>query len=356
MHEVRTALSPCSTVLIRLDGDPAGLGEFTIEQNGDAALIASLQARVEEQARFIDAQAVSLAHSRKIFERASAVAKIGVWECRLEDEALTWTDAVYRMFDLPVGSPVDRETTLACYSPASRIRLDALRSQAIAERGGFTLDAEIMTVAGNRRWIRLTATVECDSGIPVRIFGMKQDITEEKILADRTRYLAEFDTLTGLPNRTVFYTRLTAMGRMGALLLLDLDGFKQVNDTHGHMAGDACLTEVGRRLMETCRHTEFVARIGGDEFGIVVDATIDPPELAVLAKRIIAAMAPPIAWGQGTFTIGVSIGIAMMARHNSEDIFAEADMALYAAKAEGRGTFRLAPPAEHLRPPHADTW
>ena len=168
------------------------------------------------------------------------------------------------------GSPVDRETTLACYSPASRIRLDALRSQAIAERGGFTLDAEIMTVAGNRRWIRLTATVECDSGIPVRIFGMKQDITEEKILADRTRYLAEFDTLTGLPNRTVFYTRLTAMGRMGALLLLDLDGFKQVNDTHGHMAGDACLTEVGRRLMETCRHTEFVARIGGDEFGIVV--------------------------------------------------------------------------------------
>lgn len=346
MHEVRTDRSSPSAVMIHLDGDNAGLGEFTIERNGDAALIATLQARVEDQARIIDAQAVSLAHSRKIFERASAVAKIGVWECRLEDEALTWTDAVYRMFDLPAGSPVDRETTLACYSPESRIRLETLRSQAIAERGGFSLDAEIMTAAGNRRWIRLTATVECDSGIPVRIFGMKQDITEEKILADRTRYLAEFDTLTSLPNRTVFYNRLADMGRMGALLLLDLDGFKQVNDTYGHMAGDACLAEVGSRLKETCRLTEFVARIGGDEFGIVVDATINPPGLAVLAKRIIAAMAPPITWGQGSFTIGVSIGIAMMARHSTEDVFAAADMALYAAKAEGRGTFRFAPLAE----------
>lgn len=346
MHEVCSDLSSCSPVLIHLDGDIPGRGEITIERRGDAELIAALRARVEDQARFIEAQALSLAHSRKIFERASAVARIGVWECRLADEALTWTDAVYRMFDLPVGSTVDRETTLGCYSPESRIRLDVLRSQAIAERGGFTLDAEIVTASGNRRWIRLTATVECEGGRPARIFGMKQDITEEKILADQTRYLAEFDTLTGLPNRTSFYGRLNDMDRQGALLLLDLDGFKQVNDTHGHMAGDACLAEVGRRLRETCRHTEFVARIGGDEFGIVVDATIGTPGLAALAERIIAALAPPIAWGQGTFTIGVSIGIATMVHHSSEDLFAEADMALYAAKAEGRGTFRLAAPAK----------
>ncbi|WP_244475880.1 diguanylate cyclase [Methylobacterium sp. Leaf93] len=346
MDEVCAHPSSRSPVLLHLDGDPPGREDITVERRDDAHLIAALQARIEDQARFIDAQALSLAHSRKIFERASAVARIGVWECRLDDETLTWTDAVYRMFDLPVGSAVDRETTLGCYSPESRIRLDTLRSEAIAERGGFTQDAEIVTALGNRRWIRLTATVECEGGIPVRIFGMKQDITEEKILADRTRYLAEFDTLTGLPNRTSFYGRLTRMDRLGALLLLDLDGFKQVNDLHGHMAGDACLAEVGRRLKETCRHTEFVARIGGDEFGVAVGATIGTQGLATLAKRIIAAIAPPIAWGQGTFTIGVSIGIATMVSHSPEDLFAEADMALYAAKADGRGTFRLAPPAK----------
>ncbi|CAA2107466.1 putative signaling protein [Methylobacterium bullatum] len=346
MDEVCAHPSFRSPVPIPLDGDTPEREEITVGRRDDAHVIAALQARIEDQARVIDAQALSLAHSRKIFERASAAAKIGVWECRLDDEALTWTDAVYRMFDLRVGSAVDRETTLGCYSPASRIRLDALRSEAIAERGGFTLDAEIVTALGNRRWIRVTATVECEGGIPVRIFGMKQDITEEKILADRTRYLAEFDTLTGLPNRTSFHGRLTGMDKLGALLLLDLDGFKQVNDIHGHMAGDACLAEVGRRLKETCRHTEFVARIGGDEFGIVVDATIGTQGLATLAKRIIAAMAPPIAWGQGTFTIGVSVGIATMVRHSPEDLFAEADMALYAAKADGRGTFRLAPTAK----------
>lgn len=346
MLEACTDRSSRLPVRFNLDGETTSREETTIERSCDAALIAALQARVEDQARFIDAQAVCLDHSRKIFERASAVARIGVWECRLEDDALTWTDAVYRMFDVPVGSAVDRETTLACYSLESRIRLDALRGQAIAERGGFSLDAEIVTASGNRRWIRLTATVECEEGIPVRIFGMKQDITEEKILADRTRYLAEFDTLTGLPNRTVFYSRLADIGRMGALLLLDLDGFKQVNDTHGHMAGDACLAEVGRRLKETCRHTEFVARIGGDEFGIVVDASISIQGLTALAERIVATIAPPITWGQGTFTIGVSIGIATMAHHNPEDVFAEADLALYAAKAEGRGTFRLASSVE----------
>ena len=346
MHELCADPSSHSPVLIHLDGDTPERGEITVRRRDDAQVIAALQARIEDQARFIDAQALSLAHSRKIFERASAVAKIGVWECRLEDEALTWTDAVYRMFDLPVGSAVDRETTLGCYCLESRIRLDALRSRAIAERGGFTLDAEIVTAFGNRRWIRLTATVECEGGIPVRIFGMKQDITEEKILADRTRYLAEFDILTGLPNRAAFYGRLTGMDRLGALLLLDLDGFKQVNDTHGHMAGDVCLAEVGRRLKEVCHPTEFVARIGGDEFGIVVDATIGTDGLAALAARIIAAMAPPITWKQGTFTIGASIGIAMMVRHSPEDLFAEADTALYAAKAAGRGTFRLSTTAE----------
>ncbi|WP_019903337.1 diguanylate cyclase [Methylobacterium sp. 77] len=346
MHDASPDLSIRQPVLIHLDVDTPDDVAITIEHSRDTALIAALRAKVEAQTIVINEQALSLAHSRKIFERASAAARIGVWECRLEDETLTWTDTVYRIFDLPTGSAVDRKTTLACYSQESRTRLDELRSRAIAERNGFTLDAEIVTVMGNRRWIRLTATVECEDGIPVRIFGMKQDITEEKLLSDRTRYLAEFDTLTGLPNRSVFHARLARMGRMGALLLIDLDGFKQVNDTHGHTAGDACLAEVGRRLEETCRHTEFVARIGGDEFGIVVDAPIDDSGLAILAKRIIGCLRQPIVWGQQTFAIGASVGIATMSSSTSVDVFAQADSALYAAKAAGRGTFRVAPRAE----------
>ena len=96
-------------------------------------------------------QAGSLAHARKIFARASEAARIGVWECALDGEHLTWTDVVYDIFDLPRGSALDRAATLACDTPSSRTALDDVRSRAIREGGGFTLDAEIVTGRGNRR-------------------------------------------------------------------------------------------------------------------------------------------------------------------------------------------------------------
>ena len=137
-----------------------------------------MRRKIAAMEALIRRQAASLAHSRKIFERASAAARIGVWECNLDDESLVWTDVVYDIFDLPRGAPLDRAKTLECYPPESRKILEALRSKAIAERAGFNLDTEIVTMAGRRRWIRITATVECENDRPIRIFGMKQDITE----------------------------------------------------------------------------------------------------------------------------------------------------------------------------------
>ena len=322
-------------------GDSAGGALVSMHRRRDAAIIAQLQAQVEEQTATIRHQAQSLAHSAKIFERASAAARIGVWECRLADEALTWTDVVYDIFDIPRGAALDRGLTLQCYGLDSMARLQAMRSRAIAERTGFHLDAEITTAKGNHRWIRVTATVESEDGVAVRIFGMKQDITEEKLLSDRTRYLAEFDTMTGLANRSVFQERLAAMGAGGALLLIDLDGFKQVNDTYGHAAGDICLGEVARRLRDVCRRSEFVARIGGDEFGVLVQSDIDADGLAVLAGRIVEAVARPIERSDVRLAVGASIGIARVAGCAPAEVFMRADAALYAAKAAGRNTFRM---------------
>jgi diguanylate cyclase (GGDEF)-like protein len=314
----------------------------------DAALIERLKAELEAQASLIREQAASLAHSRKIFERASAAAMIGVWECDLPDETLRWTDAVYDLFELPRGSALSRDQTLKCYSEDSLKALQRLRSRAIDERGSFNLDAEIITATGRRRWMRITATVECENGVPVRIFGMKQDITEEKLLWERTRYLADFDVMTGLANRSQFQSRFLDLGEcqadrraIGALVLVDLDRFKQVNDTLGHSIGDACLKETALRLQRVCRDAELVARIGGDEFAVLLGSHLDRSAIEELAGEIVETMSRPLDSGSQAPKLGASVGIARADGCTPMELFSKADTALYAAKAAGRNTFRI---------------
>lgn len=310
----------------------------------DAAAIARLKAELAAQAALIARQEVSLAHSRKIFDRASAAASIGVWECSLPDETLTWTDVVYDLFDLPRGAALDRSEIIKCYPHESRKALDCLRDRAITERSGFTLDAEITTFAGHSRWIRITATVECEADVPVRIFGMKQDITDEKILSDRMRYLAEFDAMTGLANRARFQARLAQAheGRpLGALLLVDLDGFKAVNDTFGHVVGDECLKAAAERLAGGCGEAELVARVGGDEFAVLLGSHLDRGAVSDMARDLIERMGRPVAIRGQSLRLGASVGVAFAAQGAPCDLFAQADTALYAAKAAGRNTFRI---------------
>jgi diguanylate cyclase (GGDEF)-like protein len=315
----------------------------------DAELIAALWAQVEAQQAVIDEQAACLAHSRKIFKRASEAARIGVWECNLADESLVWTDVVYDIFDLPRGSALDRNEALKCYPEDAVRELTKRRSKAIEDQTGFTLDTEIVTVAGNRRWMRITATVESVDGVAVRIFGMKQDITEEKLLADRNRYLAEFDTMTGLANRSQFQTRLAALNTpsthetrpFGALLLIDLDEFKPVNDRLGHAAGDECLKEAAQRIRDVCSAADLVARIGGDEFAVLLGPHLRLADASDMARAIIAALDQPIHHNGQYLKIGASVGIALVDDCTPSHLFMMADTALYAAKNAGRGTFRI---------------
>jgi len=325
----------------------------------DAELIAVLKAELAAQSALIDEQAASLAHSRKIFDRSSAAARIGVWECTLADESLVWTDVVYDLFDQERGTPLDRSVTLQCYPEESLRALTKARSKAIEDRTGFSLETEIVTPKGNRRWIRITATVECVDGVAVRIFGMKQDITDEKILADRNRYLAEFDVMTGLANRSQFQSKLaelsltSASGRrpFGALLLIDLDEFKAVNDSCGHAAGDECLREAAQRIRHVCRDAELVARIGGDEFAVMLRAELQFADISETARAIVAEMSRPVRFRGLQLQIGASVGVALVDDCTPSQLFLMADTALYAAKNAGRSTFRIHKPGVGKRAP-----
>jgi C4-dicarboxylate-specific signal transduction histidine kinase len=131
----------------------------------------------------------SAARFKKMYDRSSALAKLGVWECDLRTEQLTWTVGVYDLFELQRGIAVERANIVDLYYPESRREMEKLRARAIKGTGGFSLDVRVSTAAGRERWIRLTADVEQVNGRSVRLFGTKQDITEERLAQEKARRL-----------------------------------------------------------------------------------------------------------------------------------------------------------------------
>ena len=169
---------------------------------------------------------------------------------------------------------------------------------------------------------------------------------EREQLTDKLRWMANFDSLTQLPNRTLFHDRLSqalaATRRNGAptaLFCLDLDRFKEVNDTLGHAAGDQLLRQVAQRLRLCLREVDTVARLGGDEFAIILAGTGRAEDCEATARRIIATMTQPVMIGEAVADVGVSIGIAIAdaTTESGEELLKDADLALYGAKAAGRG-------------------
>ena len=191
------------------------------------------------------------------------------------------------------------------------------------------------------------------------------DITDRHRAEARVRHMAHHDALTDLPNRTVFAERLedalarlrgegrledyrasaSAPGGLAAVLFVDLDNFKDVNDTLGHAAGDTLLRHATSRIKSCLRGEDLLARLGGDEFAVLLEALHGPDQVAVLADRLIKAVSMPFVLDGHETLVGASVGVALCRaedpRVQSDLVMRQADMALYKAKAAGRGTFEV---------------
>jgi diguanylate cyclase (GGDEF)-like protein len=195
-------------------------------------------------------------------------------------------------------------------------------------------------------------------GMVARALWQLQDQTKERARAEaQITHMARHDGLTGLPNRILFHQEMhQALTRVHrnepfAVLCLDLDRFKSVNDTLGHPAGDALLVEVANRLVTCIREGDMVARLGGDEFALLQRGTQDPLDAIGLAERIISLLSVPCQIAGHTVLIGTSVGIAFAPGDEIDPgkLLAAADMALYRAKTDGGGTFRLFEPEMDAR-------
>jgi diguanylate cyclase (GGDEF)-like protein len=198
----------------------------------------------------------------------------------------------------------------------------------------------------DRRWLLVNEHRTRDGGTVV----LYTDITELKQREREIQFLAEHDILTGLHNRAAFQRRTAAAiasakkrGTIAAIMCIDLDHFKNVNDTLGHTAGDEFLKAVSKRLRECFHDTDTVARFGGDEFGVVIVDAKSPEAVSTIASRILDLIGQPVDFNGQQIVSSISIGIALapLDGDTEEKLIKNADLALYRAKFDGRGTFRF---------------
>jgi diguanylate cyclase (GGDEF)-like protein len=235
-------------------------------------------------------------------------------------------------------------------APATARNLGEVSRRAL--RSGHTSDIEIVTERG--QIFIAHAEVTADGGILI----VTEDATERKAAAAQIERMAHSDNLTGLPNRFRFsqvLRKVCAEAEGGektfALLYIDLDNFKIINDSLGHECGDQLLVEVAARLQTIVSHGELVARFGGDEF-LLLSCPRDPEGAAATGRSVLEAMAPPFELAGRTLHVTTSVGVALIPEHGTDpsDVLRAADMALYAAKAAGRNTVVMFEPsiAENL--------
>jgi diguanylate cyclase (GGDEF)-like protein/PAS domain S-box-containing protein len=207
---------------------------------------------------------------------------------------------------------------------------------------------------GHWLWLQSRGrVVERDTaGRALRLVGTEADVTRQKTAEQQLRQRAEFDALTGLPNRGLFNDRLASAierarrsGKTMALLFLDIDHFKGVNDSRGHGAGDALLRIVAERLLATVRGADTVARLSGDEFTVILEGLTEPADAETVAMKLVEALRPPMQLGGTLVSVSTSVGLAVLdpGDVDAAGLLQRADEALYEAKRAGRDRYVKSP-------------
>lgn len=311
-----------------------------------------------------DAQMAQL--SRRL-ELALEVSGLGIFEANLETGEVFWDHGVRRIYGMSETSPVQPDTWESCLHPEDRAEAVRRVDECVASKGPFVSDFRIIRPDGQVRNIHTVGAWYRDSEGVAKVLGMNWDVTGEvAIRADleRARELAEarsaeleaakariehdamHDALTGLPNRRFLDAHIAGLfsgaadsGLISALHL-DLDLFKQINDTFGHAAGDAILVHVAKLLRAAAGSQSFVARVGGDEFCVVSGSLTGKRELVALAEDILGRIRQPVSYEGQDCRFGGSIGIAVLDRTaDQRRLLVNADIALYRAKRSGKNRY-----------------
>ena len=299
-------------------------------------------------------------------QEAQRIAHLGSWRSDLVSNKLVWSDELFHIFEIDqTRSGATYEAFLAAIHPEDRDAVNTAYRQSLETRQPCSITHRLLMPDGRIKYVHQ----QCDSffdadGKPLRSVGTVQDITERKLIEDQVRQLAFYDPLTQLPNRRLLFDRLQQAlaaskrsGCHGAVMFLDLDNFKPLNDLHGHAMGDLFLIETASRLRGCVREMDTVGRFGGDEFVVIVselgaDHAASREEAMTIAEKIRGELAKPYLLTldkdqESTTAIEhhstASIGVTLFVGSNAiqEEILKRVDTAMYQAKVAGRNQIRF---------------
>jgi diguanylate cyclase (GGDEF)-like protein/PAS domain S-box-containing protein len=246
--------------------------------------------------------------------------------------------------------------------PEDRQAVELGVDEALGRREPFILEYRIIRADGRVAWVYEKGQgVFGPDGEVLWLDGAIFDITERKLLQQELARQAFYDSLTGLANRALFDDRMQhalahadRRGHRLAVLLLDLDGFKLINDSLGHQAGDQVLVMVAQRIEACCRLSDTVARLGGDEFAVLLEEGVNEQAAKSVAERVLNILREPFLIQGREMTVGGSIGIAMHegSAASTDDLLRDADAAMYCAKSRGRDRYEMFEPSMHTRALH----
>ncbi|MCU0885585.1 MAG: EAL domain-containing protein [Beijerinckiaceae bacterium] len=286
---------------------------------------------------------------------AQAMGRIGNWSCRLGEQRIEWSDEIHDLLRLDSATrPPGRSDLLArCVGDSARMLLEA-EAEVMRTRGVKSVDVTLQRGDGSLGDFTMTSKLDLNAdGQAIGLFGTIQDISERKNAERELEKLAYYDPLSGLANRALFQRAIRraidetrASGRTGTLLLMDLDRFKEVNDSLGHHAGDELLVKVSEVLRRSLPPDAFLARLGGDEFAAILGACTREGAMQI-ARSLVGILSSPIQLSMGEVSVGTSIGIAMIVEDGTtpDELLGHADLALYQAKDSGRACAEFFHPA-----------
>lgn len=272
-----------------------------------------------------------------------------IFRMDLSGKITTWNTGAENLFNYTEQEIIRKSVSIFFTAEDRATGQDSLELSTALTRGRADDDRWHVRKDGSRLWSSGVVTPILDEdGKPSGFVKILRDLTDRKLAEERTVYLSQHDTLTNLPNRRKFHDELVRAAdpakqsstKLG-VLFIDLDRFKNINDTLGHHVGDALLVAIAQRLTDAVRRTDICARLGGDEFGVIFKSLSSQEELANLADELVSALSRPLELHGHQVMPNASIGVTLFPDHaeDPEQLLRYADMAMYHAKSQGRNRF-----------------